>query len=155
MMETYNKMIEEYLSKGGEVTQCPTNYPKIERGNKTSNTKDTRNTLGSYITTSSYEVLELDDDAPIKHSVRTKSISLWADAIDLREMINNRDKLPYLKKARWFKIELIKAKRDNKKQKRELRRLLAKQRNSLSKSGKVTQPSRQKRAVPIPPSKRV
>ena len=62
--------------------------------------------------------------------------------------------IPTVKTTRWFRLQLLLQRNHIKATKRQIRRDIAKQKNSITKSDKVMQPSRQKRAKVTPPSQR-
>ena len=142
---TESDMINSYLSTH-EVTLCPTQYNTKDTGTST------KDTLGEQITTQMTPDYYYNKDEELI-GIRWESKS-WSNGMDLKAFLNHRDMLPYLKKTVWFRLKLKLTQRKTKALKRQIRRDKAKALNNVTKSNKILQPSRQRRAKPTPPSKR-
>ena len=141
---TDTNMINSWLLTN-KVNECKTYYPK--RHTETS----TQDTTGYMVTTAMTPHYIYNKDGEL---VATKWNSpSWEYATNIKVNINLHDMIPYLKKAVWFRLKLKLEQRKSIQNKRAIRRDIAKVKNSITKSDKVIQPSRQKRVLPVAPSK--
>ena len=122
---------------------------QIDTFTKTSDKQDTRATLGEHLTTMATPKVRTNKDGSIGSIYYSSS---WARAIQMKHRINLKDMLPAFKKSVWFRLQLRLLQIKDKQTKRQIRRDIARSKNSITKTDKVIQPSRQKRVKPILPS---
>jgi len=123
----------------------------INIAHKTSEKQDTRSTLGEVMNTMATPKVRIYSNGDIGDIYYSSS---WANAIQLKARINLKDMIPTVKNTRWFRLQLLLTRHNDKGVKRQIRRDIAKAKRNISKTDKVKRPSYNKRDIPLPPSKR-
>ena len=127
----------------------PFNSSMFKEDVTTNKDGDNRSKLGIHLTTNATPKIRDNKDGSIGDIYYSSS---WANAITLKARINLRDMLPTVKHTRWFRLQLLLTRNKDKAIKRQIRRDIARSKNSITKTNKVIQPSRQKRSKVVLPS---